>query len=136
MVLSPAPARVASEYDYFQGAIAEGFRSRRSSASSTMICSALGPWLRSTPGWRRKKVQADPDPTGESVLCIRVQGTEDLELEHAVVDPSEGTMPLSPSKRQLFGLSTMGPATIAFRELRMSRGSLLSATSTANSCVA
>ena len=34
-------------------------------------------------------------------------------------------MPLSPSKRQLFGLSTMGPATIAFRELRMSRGSLL-----------
>ncbi len=126
MVLSPAPARVASEYDYFQGAIAEGFSVEAligkldDDLLSAWPVAPLYTWMA-----EKKKVQADPDPTGESVLCIRVQGTEDLELEHAVVDPSEGTMPLSPSKRQLFGLSTMGPATIAFRELRMSRGSLL-----------
>lgn len=125
-VLSPAPGRVASEYDYFQGAVAEGFSIEAlvgkldDELLSAWPVTPLYTWMA-----KEQRVQADPDRDGESVLCIRAQGTEDLEIEHVVVDPSEGTAPLSPSKRQLFGLSTMGPATVAFRELRMSRGSLL-----------
>jgi putative ATP-dependent endonuclease of OLD family len=126
MVLSPAPGRVASEYDYFEGAVTEGFSVEvlvgqlDDDLLSAWSVAPLYTWIAET-----QTAQADPDPTGESVLCIRAQGTEDLEIEHVVVDPSEGTASLSPSKRQLFGLSTMGPATAAFRELRMSRGSLL-----------
>ena len=126
MVLSPAPGRVASEYDYFQGIVAEGFSVEAlvgkvdDELLSAWPVAPLYTWMAHT-----QRVQADPDPAGESVLCIRAQGTEDLEIEHVVIDPSEGTTPLSPSKRQLFGLSAMGPATVAFRELRMSRGSLL-----------
>lgn len=126
MVLSPAPGRVASEYDYFEGEVARGFSVEAlvgkldDELLSAWPVAPLYTWMA-----EEHKAQADPDPAGESVLCIRAQGTEDLEIEHVVVDPSEGTAPLSPSKRQLFGLSSMGPATVAFRELRMSRGSLL-----------
>jgi putative ATP-dependent endonuclease of OLD family len=126
MALSPAPGRVASEYDYFGGAIADGFVVEAlvgkldDKMLSAWPVAPLYTWMPET-----QTVQSDPDPAGESVLCIRAQGTEDLEVEHVLVDPSEGTTPLSPSKRQLFGLSTIGPATTAFRELRMSRGSLL-----------
>jgi putative ATP-dependent endonuclease of OLD family len=126
MALSPALGRVASEYDYLNGAVADGFSIEvllgklDDKLLSAWPIAPLYTWLADA-----QKVQADPDPAGESVLCIRTRGTEDLEVEHLLVDPSEGTAPLSPSKRQLFGLSTMGPATVAFRELRMSRGSLL-----------
>jgi putative ATP-dependent endonuclease of OLD family len=126
MVLSPGPGRVASEYDYYGGAVAEGFSIEAlvgkldDKLLSAWPVAPLYTWMA-----EKETVQADPDPVGESVLCIRVQGTEDLEVEHLLVDPSEGTTPLSPSKRQLFALSTIGPATVAFRELRMSRGSLL-----------
>jgi putative ATP-dependent endonuclease of the OLD family len=126
MVLSPAPGRVASEYDYLNGAVSEGFSIEAllgeldDDLLSAWPVAPLYTWIAD-----EKRAQADPDLAGESVLCIRTRGTEDLEVEHLLVDPSEGTMPLSPSKRQLFGLSTMGPATVAFRELRMSRGSLL-----------
>jgi len=125
--LSAAPGRVASEHDYFEGDTSRGF----------MIEVLLGQLddevLKSWPAaplwtwWAEdRRAQSDPDPDGEGVLCVRAKGTDDLEIEHVVIDPSEGEMPLSPSKRQKFGLSTMGSAVTAYRELRMSRGSLLS----------
>lgn len=125
-VFSPAPGRVASEYDYFEGSVSEGF------LIEVLVGRLSDDLLRAWPvaplwTWNAAEgtVQANPDPAGESVLCVRARGTEDLEIDHVVVDPSEGEASLSPSKRHLFGLSTLGPATTAFRELRMSRGSLL-----------
>lgn len=125
-VFSAAPGRVASEYDYFEGSVSDGFR------IEVVVGELSDELLRAWPvaplwTWNAEDriVQPDPDPTGESVLCVRARGTEDLEIEHVIVDPSEGEASLSPSKRHLFGLSTLGPATTAFRELRMSRGSLL-----------
>jgi putative ATP-dependent endonuclease of OLD family len=125
-VLSPAPGRVASEYDYFDGSVDEGFVIEAviggldDELLSAWSVAPLWTWIAED-----RKAQADPDPAGEGVLCMRARGTEDLEIEHVVVDPSEGEIPLSPARRQLLGLSTMGAATTAFRELRMSRGSLL-----------
>jgi putative ATP-dependent endonuclease of the OLD family len=125
-VLSPAPGRVASEYDYFEGAVSEGFTIEV--VLGELDDEVLSAWS-VAPLWTwwadREKVQPDPDPDGEAVLCVRAKGTEDLEIEHVVVDPSEGETHLSPLKRQKFGLSTMGSAATAYQELRMSRGSLL-----------
>lgn len=128
-VLSAAPGRVASEYDYFDGNVADGFVIEallgrlEDSLLRAWPVAPLWTWMAET-----EQAQADPDPAGEGVLCVRARGTEDLEIEHVLVDPSDGEVPLSPSKRNLFGLSTLGPATTAFRELRMSRGSLLART--------
>lgn len=125
--LSSAPGRVASEHDYFAGAVDEGFKVEV--LLGKLDDDVLSAWP-APPLWtwseEAKTVKADPDPDGEGVLCVRVRGTADLEVEHLVVDPSEGEIRLSPSKRQRFGLSTMGSAGTAYRELRMSRGSLLS----------
>lgn len=127
VALSAAPGRVASEHDYFEGDVANGFRIEV--LLGKLDDEVLSAWP-AAPLWTwwadRKTVQADPDPGGEGVLCVRANGSEDLEIDHVVVDPSEGEFPLPPSKRQKFGLSTMGSAATAYRELRMSRGSLLS----------
>jgi putative ATP-dependent endonuclease of OLD family len=126
-VLTAAPGRVASEHDYFQGDTSAGFTIELMvGALDDEILRAwqvppLWTWLPAS-----LRAQADPDPLGEGVLCLRARGTDDLEIEHVVIDPSDGEIPLSPSKRQKFGLSTMGSAVTAYRELRMSRGSLLS----------
>lgn len=125
--LSPAPGRVASEHDYYGGDVGSGFvidvvlGRLDDNVLSAWPAPPLWTWWPDT-----KQVQADPDPQGEAVLCVRAKGTDDLEVEHVVIDPSGGEVPLSPSKRQRFGLATMGSAATAYRELRMSRGSLLS----------
>jgi putative ATP-dependent endonuclease of OLD family len=78
LVLSPAPGRVASEYDYFQGAVAEGFSMEAlvgkldDELLSAWPVAPLYTWMADT-----QNVQADPDPAGESVLWIRAQGTEE-----------------------------------------------------------
>lgn len=126
-VLSSAPGRVASEHDYFDGAVNEEFVVEvvlgrlDEEVLSAWPAAPLWTWMA-----EKKVAQAAPDPDGEGVLCLRAKGTEDLEIEHVVVDPSEGETFLSPSKRQKFGLSAFSSATTAYRELRMSRGSLLS----------
>lgn len=126
-VLSPAPSRVASEHDYLGGDVAKGFKIEL--LIGKLDEEVLSAWS-AAPLWtwwgEKNKVQAEPDPDGEAVLCLRAQGTDDLEIVHVAIDPSQGEVPLSPSKRQKFGLSTMGSAGTAYRELRMSRGSLLS----------
>lgn len=126
-VLSSAPGRVTSEHDYRDGEVSKGFKIEL--LIGNLDEEVLSAWP-TAPLWTwwadKKEVQADPDPGGEGVLCLRAKGTDDLEIEHVVVDPSEGETPLSPSKRQKFGLSRMGSASTAYRELRMSRGSLLS----------
>jgi putative ATP-dependent endonuclease of the OLD family len=127
LALSSAPGRVASEHDYFAGAVEHGFKI--DVLLGKLDDDVLSAWP-AAPLWswaaKAEKAQADPDESGEAVLCVRVRGTEDLEIEHLIIDPSEGEMPLSPSKRQKFGLSAMGFAGTAYRELRLSRGSLLS----------
>lgn len=127
LMLSPAPVRVASEHDYLNGEIEKGFvidlvlGELSEDVLSAWPVAPLCTWIEG-----KKKLQSEPDQSGEPVLCLRVKGTEDLEVEHLVVDPSEGESRLSPSKRQLFGLTTMSAAATGFREFRMSRGSLLS----------
>lgn len=127
LVLSPAPGRVASEHDFLDGDVASGFKIEL--LMGGLDESVLRSWP-VAPLWTwfsdDQRVQADPDPRGEGVLCLRAVGTEDLEVEHVVVDPSDGELSLSPSKRRAFGLSRISPANTAYRELRMSRGSLLS----------
>lgn len=125
-VLSGAPGRVASEHDYFNGEVSEGYTIEV--LLGDLDDELLSAWP-AAPLWTwwadRCVVQADPDPDGEGVLCVRACASPDLEIEHVVIDPSEGANSLSPSKRQLFGLATIGSAAGAYRELRMSRGSLL-----------
>ncbi|HET6998186.1 MAG TPA: AAA family ATPase [Solirubrobacterales bacterium] len=127
MVLSSAPGRVASEHDYYRGDVAAGFKIELlvgqldEEVLSAWPAAPLWTWIAA-----EQRAKADPDPEGEGVLCLRAQGTDDLEVEHVVIDPSEGELPFSPSKRQAFGLSRISSATTAYRELRMSRGSLLS----------
>jgi putative ATP-dependent endonuclease of OLD family len=126
MLLSPAPGRVASEHDYYRGCVEAGFKIEL--LVGQLDEAVLSAWP-VPPLWTwfagNKRVQADPDPAGEGVLCLRVKGNDDLEIQHVVIDPSEGEIPLSPSKRQAFGLSKISSAGTAYRELRMSRGSLL-----------
>lgn len=125
VLLSPAPGRVADEYDYFGGRVDQGFTIE--AVIGALSDEVLRAWS-VAPLWSwmaPDKLQGDPDPTGESVLVLRARGTEDLEIEHYVLDPSEGEQSLSPNKRRKFLLSTLGPAATAFRELRLSRGSLL-----------
>lgn len=126
VLLSPAPGQLASEYDYHGGRVENGF-------TIEAVIGALSDGLLQAwpvaPLWTwmsGRTLQAHPDPEGEAVLVIRARGTEDLEIEHSVIDPSEGEQSLSPNKRRKFALSTLGPASTAFRELRLSRGSLLS----------
>jgi putative ATP-dependent endonuclease of the OLD family len=127
MVLSSAPGRVASEHDYHGGDVAAGFKIEV--LVGRLDEEVLSAWP-AAPVWTwmaaEERAQADPDARGEGVLCLRAQGTGDLEVEHVAIDPSGGELPLSPSKRQAFGLSRIGSAGAAYRELRMSRGSLLS----------
>lgn len=125
-VLSPAPGRVASEYDYLNGDVVAGFEIDLVIGSlDEEILAAWSP----APLWTwiadQQRVQADPDPDGEEVIYLRATGTEDLEVEHFVIDPSEGVGRLSTANRQKFGLSTLGAAGLAYRNLRLSRGSLL-----------
>ncbi len=125
-VLSPAPGRVASEHDYFGGDVAKGFKIEMLVGGLDEEVLAAWPAAPLWTWWADdQRVQADPDPSGEAVLCLRALGTDDLEIEHLVIDPSEGAVPFPPSKRQRFGLSTIGSPGTAYRELRMSRGSLL-----------
>ena len=127
LVLSSAPGRVASEHDYYGGDVAAGFKIELlvgkldEEVLSAWSAAPLWTWLAA-----EQRAQADPDPKAEGVLCLRAQGNHDLEIEHVAIDPSNGELPLSPSKRQAFGLSRISSATTAHRELRMSRGSLLS----------
>jgi putative ATP-dependent endonuclease of OLD family len=126
LVLSPAPGRVASEHDYHGGDVEAGFKVELlvgqldEEALSAWPAAPLWTWLSA-----EKRAQAAPDSEGEGVLCLRATGTDDLEVTHAAIDPSEGELPLSPSKRQAFGLSRISSPSAAYRELRMSRGSLL-----------
>lgn len=126
LVLSPAPGRVASEHDYHGGDVGAGFKVELlvgkldEEVLSAWPAAPLWTWLSAD-----ERAQADPDPDGEGVLCLRAIGTDDLEVTHAAIDPSEGELPLSPSKRQVFGLSRISSPSAAYRELRMSRGSLL-----------
>lgn len=126
-VLSSAPGRVASEHDYHAGNVAAGFKIEL--LVGQLDEEVLSAWP-AAPVWtwlaEKQRAQADPDPKGEGVLCLRAHGTDDLEVEHVAIDPSGGELPLSPSKRQAFGLSRISSAATAYRELRMSRGSLLS----------
>jgi putative ATP-dependent endonuclease of OLD family len=127
LVLSPAPGRVASEHDYYGGDVTSGFKvdllvgKLDEEVLSAWSAAPVWTWLAS-----EERAQADPDREGEGVLCLRATGTNDLEVTHAAIDPSEGELPLSPSKRQRFGLSRISSPSAAYRELRMSRGSLLS----------
>jgi hypothetical protein len=67
MVLSPAPGRVASEYDYFQGAVGDGFSVEAlvgkldDQLLSAWPVAPLYTWMA-----EEQKAQADPDPTGET----------------------------------------------------------------------
>jgi putative ATP-dependent endonuclease of OLD family len=126
-VLSPAPGRVASEHDYFGGRVGEGFKLEL--LVGGLDDELLASWP-TAPLWTwfdaSQTVQAEPEANGEGVLCLRAQANEDLEIEHVVIDPSEGELPLSPSRRARFGLATVGGPGTAYRDLRLSRGSLLS----------
>ncbi|MBS1676381.1 MAG: AAA family ATPase [Actinobacteria bacterium] len=126
LVLSPAPGRVASEHDYYGANVGAGFKvdllvgQLDEAVLSAWPAAPLWTWLPS-----ERRAQAKPDPEGEGVLCLRATGTDDLEIAHTVIDPSDGELPLSPSKRQAFGLSRIASPSAAYRDLRMSRGSLL-----------
>lgn len=126
LLLSPAPGRVAAEYDYFNGRIENGFCV--DAVVGEIADSLLSGWS-VAPLWSwdpvAQRVQPDPDQSLEAVMVLRVKGTPDLEIKHFLIDPSEGELPLSPAKRQRFGLSRLGTASDAYRELRMTRGSLL-----------
>ena len=71
-VLSGAPGRVASEHDYFNGEVSEGYTIEV--LLGDLDDELLSAWP-AAPLWTwwadRCVVQADPDPDGEGVLCVR-----------------------------------------------------------------
>jgi putative ATP-dependent endonuclease of OLD family len=116
MVLSPAPAWVASEHDYYQGDTAIPF------SVELVIGSLNDDVLRSWSvapiwGWNATAhtLSANPEEvTHEGVIRVGVQGSSELEVSHYATDPSGGELPFSVSTRRKFGLSTLGSPLTAY----------------------
>jgi putative ATP-dependent endonuclease of the OLD family len=129
LALHPAPIGPASEHDYHRRQVEERFEIELVVGGLSAEASAAfhPPALK---GWDTEKCELLDAPEGstEPVLHVLARGTQDLEIEHRVVLPNGAEQPLSAGVRQVLGLCLAGGNRPAYREFRLSRGSLLQRT--------
>lgn len=127
LVLSPVNPSTLSDTDYFGRGIETGFEIEivislpTDSAISAQVRPAW-PWA-----WDGKDpvVPALDGDAGEPVYCLRVRGTEDLELVYEVLQPDGSTDSLPVTLRRSIGLVRLSGDDRNDRDLRLVQGSAL-----------
>lgn len=126
LALHPAPVGPASEYDYHRRQVDDAY-------AIELVLGQLGDALLAAfqppplHGWNpeHRELLLAPEDGAEPVLLVRARGTPELDVEHRLVAPNGEERALSTRARQDFGLCAAGGSRPAYREFRMSRGSLL-----------
>jgi putative ATP-dependent endonuclease of OLD family len=128
LALSPQPSQAANETDYSNLDTSTPFRIQLvlGSLSDEFKALAYPPPLR---GWDSERSELLPAPNDElgheAVVCIEVVGTEDLELQHRLVQPGNDLRPMTVALRAAAGLWNVSTNRAPDAQLRMARGSLL-----------
>lgn len=127
LLLAPRPATQASEFDYRNRQVANGFEIEAVIGALSDECQAA---LRVPPfwGWVDGRVVDLPDADGqaEPVLRVRARGTPDLEVVHEFVPPhEEPAEPFTVAHRRRMLLSAVSNDELGARDLRLGAGGLL-----------
>jgi putative ATP-dependent endonuclease of OLD family len=129
VLLSPTNAMNVSDTDYYLRDVDAGFviEAVVSLPPETGISDQLKPsWPWEWNGKEAVVPSADGEaPAGEPVYCLRVRGTEELELTYEIVQP-DGTADVLPvALRRSIGLVRLGGDDRSDRDLRLVQGSAL-----------
>lgn len=123
LLLDPRASGQAQEFDYHRRDIASGFRIEAVLGGVEAAVSSERSIL--LQGWRNGTLQPMPEEGWEPVLVVRVQGTPDLDIEHAITTPAGDDAPFSSALRRRLLLARVSGGDRAMAELRLGRGSLL-----------
>jgi putative ATP-dependent endonuclease of OLD family len=126
LLLAPYPVQQASEFDYFERQLAEGFSVEAylgGMNSATLVSGGTPPSLC---GWLNGGPCNLPDEDGaEAVLHCRVRGTSELEIVHEIITDESTVAPFPVKLRQKMLLTRLVGEERSGRDLRLGSGSLL-----------
>jgi putative ATP-dependent endonuclease of OLD family len=124
LLLAPYPVPAASEFDYFERSVADGFEIEACLAIPENILATE----RVTPplwGWGNGRRFELPEDGTEAVLVPKVRGTPDLEIVHEMAAPASDPMPFPVGLRKKLLLARLAGEDRAMRDLRVTPGSML-----------
>jgi putative ATP-dependent endonuclease of OLD family len=126
LLLAPYPVQQASEFDYFQREVNEGFCIEAYVGGfDPAVFSSVAP-LPSFCGWLNGKPVPFPDENGaETVLHCGVRGTRDLEVVHEILNDNQPPTPFTVGHRKKLLLTRLAGEERANRDLRLGTGTLL-----------
>ncbi len=124
LLFNTAPSGSASEYDYYDRNVEDGFE------ISAVIGDLSETLRRNYPtalrGWKDNQLHGLPDEDGaEAVILVSVRGNNDLEIFHEVVFSDDTRVWFSVASRRTLNFSNLASGARAMTEFRLSRGSLL-----------
>jgi putative ATP-dependent endonuclease of OLD family len=129
LLLSPTNAVSVSDTDYYMRNVDDGFSIE--GVFTLPPESGINDQLKPSWPWEWSGTQAvvpcgdGEGAKGEAVYCLRVRGTEDLELTYEIVQP-DGTADILPvALRRAIGLVRLGGDDRSDRDLRLVQGSAL-----------
>ena len=126
LLLAPYPVQQASEFDYFQREVNEGFciEAYIGGFDAAVFSSVTPP--PSFCGWLRGKPVPFPDENGaETVLHCGVRGTRDLEVVHEIFNENQPPSLFTVGHRKKLLLTRLAGEERANRDLRLGTGTLL-----------
>jgi putative ATP-dependent endonuclease of OLD family len=126
LLLDPRPSTPASEFDYYQRRVDDGFQITAvlGDLNSEVISAMRNPPLH---GWLHGALRPLPDEGGaEPALVARVMGTPEFEVNHVLLSPGGADeIPFGTASRRRLLLSRVASGARASTEFRLGRGSLL-----------
>lgn len=133
LLFSPSNYAVISDADYYGRDVESGFRIEAVVSlppSSRIDRQAKPAWAWEWDPQRNDAVVPEVGSegvtsTGDPVYRLRVEGTEELDLLHQIVQPDGSLDPLYPSVRRAIGLLRLGGDDRNDRDLRLVHGSVL-----------
>lgn len=124
LLLAPYPIAAASEFDYFDRNVADGFEIQACLAVDDDVLASE----RTTPpiwGWRDGHRVELPEEGTEPVIVVRARGTAELEVVHEIIPPAGDPVLLTVGFRKKLLLARLVGEDRASRDLRVTQGSLL-----------
>lgn len=124
LLLAPYPIAAASEFDYLDRNVTDGFEIQAclAVAEDVLATERAIPPLR---GWRDGQLVDLPEEGTEPVMVVRARGTADLEVVHEAIPLAGDPVPLSVGLRKKLLLARLAGDDRAARDLRVTQGSML-----------
>ena len=124
LLFNTAPSSSASEYDYYDRNVEDGFE------ISAVIGDLPETLRRNYPtalrGWKDNQLHGLPGEDGaEAVILVSVRSNNDLEISHEVVFSDDTREWFGVASRRTLNFSNLASGARAMTEFRLSRGSLL-----------